>query len=200
MNSDSDLSWHCNAELWGDYRRSELLPLERSSRAGIYLLIGSASVGSFLLALIFTFSYFGYFLGRHNMFPIVIVSVITFTLMLSGAIMWLTRRGRDSVIATPTGEVTFGYDGITLNGDPHDWVFSGKGWRLRTCVRRSVAGILGPSFEIVDFHCTSLLFTGRSYMPVDTNWRIPVPVDKIFAVDALVERISSRIVESESLA
>lgn len=189
-------TWHCEKALWRDFRASELLPYARSARAGKHLLLGSLAACFVLLAVIGLSSVTGFRTWSSNLGPAIFVAGISSVFIISGLITFLTRRSRDNSLNTETGEVAIDYDGVTINGLRHDWVFYGKGWRLVSSTRKTVPGSLGTSFEILDFFCKSKMWTGRTWVPVDTNWRVPIPANKVRLADQIADRLNTRSASS----
>ncbi|HVF47137.1 MAG TPA: hypothetical protein VNA17_06200 [Pyrinomonadaceae bacterium] len=198
-------TWHCDKMLWRQYVDSERF--DAAVRSAILLFIVPIVVTPLILAATFLAYRFADLSSYWTAGLAIVAAVLGGILALVGLILWASRHQRAAAMRTETGDVTIALDGFSINGQRFDWnfgpreillpvwrlQFKGAVWRFQNCRRKTVAGRMGSSFEVLEFEfeATSRDPKGRTYQQTITD-RLPIPSDKISEADAAASRLNLR--------
>ncbi|MDQ3256284.1 MAG: hypothetical protein M3R15_20740 [Acidobacteriota bacterium] len=81
------------------------------------------------------------------------------------------------------------HDGVCTNGMWLGWGARELAWRLRIVRRETISIRLGKTLEVLEFKCVGKVFLRGRHIPVDKEWRVPVPAGKEADADALITRL-----------
>ncbi len=199
-------NWHCDKVLWRQYVDSE--GFEAAVRSAILLFIVPIAVTPLILAATFLAYRFAYLSSYWSAGLAIVVAVVGGILALVGLILWLSRHQKAAAMRTETGDVTIALDGFSINGQRFDWNFGPREilsavwrlqfkegvWRFQNCRRKTVAGRMGSSFEVLEFEFEAAsrnTNSGGTYYQTITD-RLPIPSDKISEADAVASRLNLR--------
>lgn len=96
-----------------------------------------------------------------------------------------TQRGLEA----RAGEVLITRDGVCTNGMWFGWGPRDPAWRLRVVRRGTAPTALGKTMGVLEFKCVGSVSLRGGRVPVDKEWRVPVPAGREAEADAVVTRL-----------
>lgn len=187
--------WHYSADEWRNFTESERstnqYELSETLTKNINLLVIGGAIAVVL----------GLLAGGLPGLLVVLALVVGF-LLVATLIHQVIRRTAQRGLEARPGEVWIVIDGVCTNGMWFGWAARDPAWRLRIVRRTTVFTKEGKGIEVLEFKCLGSVALRGSRVPIDKEWRVPVPGGKESDADAVVTRLmaSQRAVTDDDVA